>query len=70
MVDGTRPTDFDSDLARVINGLRRIAMATPGSLELGHGFFGNMSERDWQRWAYRHADHHLRQFGLKARQAG
>ena len=66
MVDGTRPTDFESDLARVIDGLRRIATATPGSLEPGHGFFGNMSERDWQRWAYRHTDHHLRQFGLQA----
>lgn len=20
-------------------------------------------ERDWQRWAYKHTDHHLRQFG-------
>jgi hypothetical protein len=25
--------------------------------------FGPMSERDWMRWGYLHADHHLRQFG-------
>lgn len=28
------------------------------------GFFGSMSVRDWQRWAYRHTNHHLRQFGV------
>jgi hypothetical protein len=27
-------------------------------------YFGTMSSRDWQRWAYRHTNHHLRQFGL------
>lgn len=64
MVDGTQPTDFVSDLARAIAGLHRIALAKPGSLEPVHGFFGNMSARDWQRWAFRHTDHHLRQFGL------
>lgn len=70
MVDGTRPSDFESDLARVVAGLRRIASAESGRLEPVHGFFGNMSARDWQRWAYRHTDHHLRQFGLQARSRG
>jgi hypothetical protein len=28
------------------------------------GHFGAMIPRDWQRWGYRHTDHHLRQFGL------
>jgi hypothetical protein len=67
MVDGTRPTDFGSDLERVVENLQRIATAEPGSLEPAHGLFGHMSARDWQRWAYRHTDHHLRQFGLQAR---
>jgi hypothetical protein len=70
MVDGTRPTDFASDLARVVEGLRRIATAGPEELEPAHGFFGTMATRDWQRWAYRHADHHLRQFGLQVQRAG
>jgi len=63
-VDGTQPSVFAQDLARTIAGLEAIAEAAPNTLEPVHGFFGTMSVRDWQRWAYRHADHHLRQFGL------
>lgn len=62
-VDGTRPGDFDRDRQRVLNALRTIAAARAGSLEPGHGLFGTMTTRDWQRWAYRHTDYHLRQFG-------
>lgn len=62
-VDGTRPGDFDRDRQRVLNALRTIAAAPAGSLEPGHGLFGTMTRRDWQRWAYRHTDYHLRQFG-------
>jgi hypothetical protein len=28
-----------------------------------HPIFGPMTEADWMRWGYLHADHHLRQFG-------
>lgn len=63
-VDGTRPSSFETDKARVVRALQAIAVANPSSLETGHGFLGTMSAADWQRWAYRHADHHLRQFGL------
>lgn len=63
-VDGTQPSVFVQDLDRAIAGLEAIAAAAPDTLEPVHGFFGTMSVRDWQRWAYRHADHHLRQFGL------
>ena len=41
-----------------------LAAATGDSLEPAHGLLGSMSTRDWQRWAYRHTDYHLRQFGL------
>lgn len=62
-VEGTRPSVFEQDLTRVIIGVKQIAAAVPGSLIPTHGLFGSMSLRDWQRWAYRHVDHHLRQFG-------
>jgi DinB family protein len=62
---GTRPTAFDRDRDRVIDGLRRLAVADPTlPLEPAHGFFGTMSTRAWQRWAFKHTEHHLRQFGL------
>jgi hypothetical protein len=28
-----------------------------------HPFFGSLTHAQWMRWAYLHADHHLRQFG-------
>jgi hypothetical protein len=62
--EGTRPSMFAKDLARLLAGLDALAAATDGSLEPAHGFFGTMSTKDWQRWAYRHTDYHLRQFGL------
>ena len=61
---GTRPSEFARDLARAVAGLEGIASARPDALEPAHGFFGAMSLSDWQRWAYKHTDHHLRQFGL------
>lgn len=63
-VGGTRPGDFEADRARVIAALRGIAAAAPEALPAAHPFFGAMSSDDWRRWAWRHTDHHLRQFGL------
>jgi len=62
--DGTRPSSFVQDLDRALAGLRGIASASPATLESVHVSFGTMSLADWQRWAYKHTDHHLRQFGL------
>jgi hypothetical protein len=61
--DGTKPLEFARDRARAIAGLEGIASALPASLEPVHGTFGTMTTADWQRWAWKHADHHLRQFG-------
>ena len=44
--------------------MKTVADAAPGALTPAHGFFGRMSTADWQRWAYKHTNHHLRQFGL------
>jgi hypothetical protein len=63
-IAGTRPSDFASDLVRALSAIQGIATAQADALEPVHGLFGTMSIRDWQRWAYKHTDHHLRQFGL------
>jgi hypothetical protein len=55
---------FAQDRVRAVAGLEGIAAAEADALEPVHGFFGTMSVTDWQRWAYKHTDHHLRQFGL------
>lgn len=61
---GTRPSDFETDRERAIAGLRAVAVAPPTALPANHAVFGAMTATDWYRWAYRHTDHHLRQFGV------
>jgi hypothetical protein len=61
---GTQPGVFEHDRERAIEGLRALAGAAASALPGAHGHFGAMRHRDWQRWGYRHTDHHLRQFGL------
>ena len=63
-LQGTRPGDFELDRQRTITSLQRLALADPSSLATRHFRFGSMSASDWYRWAYRHVDHHLRQFGV------
>jgi hypothetical protein len=61
---GTAPGDFAEDAARVASGIRAMAAAEEGALAPHHFFFGPMTRQDWHRWAWRHVDYHLRQFGL------
>jgi Protein of unknown function (DUF1569) len=64
-VGGTRPADFDADVAELEMLLTRVAAERSDRLAgLVHPIFGRMSESAWLRWAYLHADHHLRQFGV------
>jgi len=62
-IDGTRPSNFEQDRARALRGLLELATRDAG-LSPAHSRFGPMTVRDWRRWAWRHTDHHLRQFGL------
>jgi len=39
------------------------AVASGPRWQTSHPMFGKMSAKDWMRWGYLHADHHLRQFG-------
>jgi hypothetical protein len=59
---GTRPGDFEEDRRRVVEGLRTLASLS--SFPDVHPVFGTMNTREWRIWAYRHTDHHLKQFGL------
>jgi hypothetical protein len=62
---GTKPVEFAADVARLLELLNLIATARRASFDgRMHPVFGRMSARDWLRWAYLHADHHLRQFGV------
>jgi hypothetical protein len=62
---GTPPMEFARDLAELVRLIEQItADAGAGRDCPRHPAFGRMSASDWMRWAYLHADHHLRQFGV------
>ena len=61
---GTRPAVFDADLRSLLALHERFVRRPMEFSYAAHPFFGGMNESEWMRWAYLHADHHLRQFGL------
>jgi hypothetical protein len=62
LVKGTAPTDFESDRLKLTEVIDRFC-ATPDSKRTPHPLLGDLDHKNWMRWGYLHADHHLRQFG-------
>jgi hypothetical protein len=60
---GTPPADFESDRTRLLAALERFCSA-PDSARGSHPVLGALTYNEWMNWGYRHADHHLRQFGV------
>lgn len=61
---GSPPGDFREDVATFV-ALHDRFMATGATLgPRNHPLFGRLTPREWERWAEKHTDHHLRQFGL------
>ena len=61
---GTPPREFEQDKGELMTLMSRFCEVAPGERCTTHPIFGPMSTDLWGRWAYRHMDHHLRQFGL------
>ena len=61
---GTPPAVFEADVATLRQVIDRFTAAKRDFQFAPHPIFGEMGEWEWMRWAYLHADHHLRQFGL------
>lgn len=59
---GTRPGEFAPDVA-ALEALLEAITTLDATYGRRHPIFGAMSQTAWLRWAYLHADHHLRQFG-------
>jgi Protein of unknown function (DUF1569) len=58
---GTPPGDWEHDCAELLGLIDAFANLQTFGV---HPAFGEMSQRDWMTWGYRHVDHHLRQFGV------
>lgn len=56
-------TDFDALKSEFIRLIRRFP-ENEKALTLTHPAFGNISTKQWGIAAYKHMDHHLRQFGV------
>jgi hypothetical protein len=63
-VGGTPPGDFRRDRVDLVGVIERFADSNRQFRWAAHPIFGQMREREWLRWGYLHADHHLRQFGV------
>lgn len=63
-VGGTPPAEFAADLAELESIVEFVTTRGSDYDWPAHPIFGKMSQSAWQRWAYLHVDHHLRQFGL------
>jgi hypothetical protein len=61
---GTPPAEFEADRRAVIDLTNRFSRPTRDFTWSEHAIFGLMQDREWMRWGYLHADHHLRQFGV------
>jgi hypothetical protein len=59
---GTVPLDFEQDRERLLSVVHKFAEDS-SLTSRKHPNFDSMTQRDWLRWGYLHADHHLRQFG-------
>jgi hypothetical protein len=61
---GTPPVDFELDRRKVRELTNRFSRPDRDFQWHEHPVLGAMNDREWLRWGYLHADHHLRQFGV------
>jgi hypothetical protein len=59
-IDGTKPVEWDRDLDRLLQAIDSFS-ASDGH---AHPRFGPLTAHEWNVWGFKHADHHLRQFGV------
>lgn len=57
--------EFHSEKDRLINHIRAFQTGGPDKCtRQQHAFFGRLTPEQWAIGMYKHADHHLRQFGV------
>lgn len=59
----TPPVQFEADMGSLFAAIARFTTQPRAFIFRPHPLFGDLSEHEWMIWGYRHADHHLRQFG-------
>jgi hypothetical protein len=64
LVGGTRPVEFSRDQDTLALTIEQFARQPRNFQFSRHPIFGHLTEWEWMRWGYLHADHHFRQFGV------
>jgi hypothetical protein len=64
MRDGTPPAEFAADRAELLACLEKMCSLREDFAWSPHVKFGPMNRKQWGRLAYKHIDHHLKQFGV------
>ncbi|HVN92653.1 MAG TPA: hypothetical protein VMT38_03105 [Terracidiphilus sp.] len=62
MLGGTPPADLEEDKRDLLVLVNRFVVEREVIAGRAHPFFGILNAKEWMRWGYLHADHHLRQF--------
>ena len=56
-------TDFEEERSALLNSFEKIAAGPHDTAAPAHPLFGPLSWKEWGVVTYKHADHHLKQFG-------
>jgi len=56
--------DFQAEKSNFITALKKLGQGEQAVKSDMHPFFGKMTPKEWGRINYKHADHHLSQFGV------
>ncbi len=63
LIGGTPPMEFERDRRELRETIERFLREMPAIHLRHHPIFGALTDREWLRWGWQHADHHFRQFG-------
>jgi uncharacterized protein DUF1569 len=61
---GRKPLEWEIECAAVRQHVQSFESLDPNAIWPEHPVFGKMTSKAWCVFAYRHMDHHLRQFGI------
>lgn len=63
-IRGSKPQDFERERQLLIDDINNFAKLTAADFKGRHHVFGTLTPNQWGRLAYKHLDHHLKQFGV------
>lgn len=60
----TDKRDFETERRRLVNAIEKFSMGEKSIVQNNHPLLRKLKANEWGQLNYKHADHHLRQFGV------